>query len=114
MSWQVKGRELKTPGGAVTSFALDIGEVVEVDDVLVVTLKVPPGHTMTENVFGISKNGGILWQIERVRETSTDPLDYYVGVTTYFKNTVSVANYNGQVASIDVLTGKIVNIKWLK
>ena len=115
MSWAVEGKQVRTPIGKVVSFDFPIKEALEVGEVSVVVLDVPPDEVMTENAFCVSKDGKVLWQIERIPETSTDPVNVYVGVSQgESPETVRIANWNGDVATVDVQTGRVVQTRWLK
>ncbi len=84
-------------------------ECVQVQDVIVVVLDVPPKQSMTENVFGVSLEGRVLWQIERIPETATDPVNRYTNVRTGQLGTAIVFNWNGTDITIDSRTGKVLD-----
>jgi len=107
MTFQVEGNQLRTPQGTIVSFDYRIAEFAEVDGVLIVVLDVPPNASMTENVFGVSKEGRILWQIERIPETGTDPTNCY---TSIFPR-LQLFNWSCVGVEIDVHKGTIIN-KW--
>lgn len=77
MTFIVDGTRLLIAGVAAVEFAYTIGDVAVISDVFVVRLNVPPSESMTENVFGVSKKGEIIWQIERIPEISIDPTNDY-------------------------------------
>ena len=115
MNWAVEGNEVKTPNGNVVSFDFPVNEALEAGEVLIVVLDVPPDEVMTENVFCVSKDGKVLWQIERIPATSTDPTNVYTGVSEgESASTVRIANWNGDVATMDVETGRVLKSEWLK
>jgi len=112
MTFEVDGKRLRTPDDAIVEFDLPIHEVAEVNDVLIVLLDVPPRVSMTENVFGVSKAGQIIWQIERIPETATNPVNRYTSFFPPTGRTAKLYNWNGTGVEIDARTGKVV-AKWL-
>jgi hypothetical protein len=116
MSWHVDGTRVKFDGGPPALFEHPIRELTEVGEVAVVVLEVPLDAVMTENVFGVSRDGERLWQIEWIPETGTNPRNTYVGVTFAEpeKGLVHVADRNGTVVDVDVRTGRIVGHQWLR
>ena len=90
---------------------------------------------MNENVFGVSGEGNILWQIERISEATYPACEYknlsegvpdtllrqlerypeYKGLSQYYRPDTFVAwNWNGTVATVDVSTGKVLKTFFLK
>ena len=72
-------------------------------------LDVPTNIVMTENVFGISEEGAILWQVERHVATSTDPINSYVGVSCE-GGVVYLGDWGGHCVKIEPLTGRILDV----
>jgi hypothetical protein len=69
---------------------------------------------MTENVFGVSSDGTIIWQIERNHETVANPNNQYVDVRPGSPGTVIVGNWNGTDAVAEVATGRVVETHFTK
>lgn len=71
---------------------------------------------MTENVFGVTRDGVLLWQIEWIPQTGTYSQNRHVGVTCAEpeKELVHVANWNGDVVDVELRTGKVVGWRFLK
>ena len=69
---------------------------------------------MTESVFGISHDERVIWQIERIPQTGTDPVNYYVGLTLNLAGpgSLSATNWNGSIVDIDVRSGKVLRTRW--
>jgi hypothetical protein len=109
MTWTSEGKQVRFPNGNIVTFDFDIREIVEVDGVLIVILDIPPDRTMTENVFGISKEGKLLWQIERTAANSSDPTNVYTTITGHDQNTARIYNWNGTSNSVDAGTGKVLS-----
>jgi hypothetical protein len=117
MKYQVRDNQIQFDNGKSIALAFAVGDTLEVDGVLVVVLKLPPGQSMTENVFGISENGVVLWQIDRIAETSIDPIsNQYAGIIGHDeeKGTVRVSNWNGVVVDVDINNGKVKHWYWGK
>ena len=101
-------------GGKEAVFKYPVKEAAEVKDIVVVVLDKPKGETMTENVFGIAKDGTILWQIEKIPETSQDPVNSYMGVVKVMDDVVRIGNWNDVVVEVDVSSGKIVGKRFAR
>ena len=111
MTFDIDGERLRIEGAPAVEFRYPIWDVKEVDGILVALLRVPATESMTENVFGVSQAGVILWQIERIPETGTDPVNYYTGLRPVPGGKVTLGNWNGLAVAVDVRTGKVLT-KW--
>jgi len=110
MTYSSEGNEIVLDGGRRVRFDFPILEFAERDGVCVVDLDVPPKVTMTENVFGVSSDGVVLWQIEWSECSGYNPTSRYVGFVPCDKaHVVRIANWTGWVADVDVRSGKILN-----
>ncbi len=96
------------------TFDYPIEETVNVGGVAIVILQIPDSGGMTENVFGVTAKNRVIWKIERIDGTATDPVNRYVGFGNQRDNHIYVSNWNGVVVEIDAQTGKIVKSEWLK
>jgi hypothetical protein len=137
MEYQTNGNQLTLDNGAHVEFDLPIKCAIEVSGIVVVALDVPLRQSMNENVFGVSGEGKIMWQIERIPETShptsvyknvylIDPgpgnlfqqLEQYPefkGLSEYYKpGTFIAGNWCGTEAIVDVKTGKVLKTFWLR
>jgi hypothetical protein len=108
VDWKISGRAVRTPTGKTVNFDFEIGESVEVDDVLVVRLDVPVNVSMSRNVFGLSKKGELLWQIESVPGISHDPKARYVGIFARPGGRVILVEFMGVNVTVDAKTGKVL------
>jgi hypothetical protein len=108
MSWTIEKRQIENVQGNVIPFPYDIKETLEVNGILVVLLEVPPDRVMTENVFAISSDGKLLWQIAPTAGNSTDPVNTYTGFTGHGEGTVRIFNWNGTSSLVDLQTGKVL------
>lgn len=112
--WNIEKNQIKFPHGDVIRFDHKIASTKEVNGILVVLLDVPSDKIMTENVFGVSSEGKLLWQIESVLETSTDTVNSYTAIGQCTSNTIVLSNWNGTAVNVDVQTGKILEVKIVK
>lgn len=102
--FQAAGDALLVSGGKV-HFAHPIAQVEDFGGVGVVRLEVRPGNHYNENVFGVSADRRILWQIERERHIYPDS-----PYTTLRKDgdLAVVGSWDGIVLWLDPPTGKVV------
>ncbi len=107
------GSQLRLENGQTVMFPHRIKECRLVDNVIVVVLDVPPDVSMTENVYGVSPGGEILWQIERTPGMSTDPTDRFEGITGVSPGKVQITNWNGIAAQVDIHSGKIISTRFV-
>jgi hypothetical protein len=114
MTWIFSDKNVVAPNGRMIPFDFSVREFLKVGDIAIVILEVPPGRTMTENVFGISPDGTVLWQIERTAANSTHPVNRYLGVATTAARVIRIGNWNGISTEVDVLTGKILDTRVAK
>lgn len=98
----------------VVPFEYPIEALTIIGNIIIVILSIPNSGGMTENVFGVSNTGNILWQIERLTANATDPVNRYVGFGSHEMNTLFISNWNGVVVQIDVRTGQVLKSEWLK
>jgi hypothetical protein len=110
LDWAKEGDVLVLNNEKRVSFDYPIGSIFETCGLLIVVLDVPPDYLMTENVFGVSKQGEIVWQIEPTSKTSyPHPTNFYVGSQdSNIAGLAMIWNFNGTAVFIDVRTGKVV------
>lgn len=113
-NWKVEGRDVTAQNGKLVSFEYAVSDAAEVDGVLVVVLAVPPKVSMTENVFGVSREGELLWQIKPCAANSTNPVNQYVGITGKVGAIARIYNWNGMNSAVDVHTGKVSDHRFVK
>jgi len=96
--------------GVTATFRFPVKTVDRRGDVLVVVLEVPPQESMTENVFGVSAaDGAMLWQVERVAMTGTNPVNRYLNVLPADgADHAWLYNWNGADVLVDVRTGRVI------
>jgi hypothetical protein len=109
MMWTISGNQLLLEDGHAVSFPLPISECQQVEDVLVVVLDVSGRNHMTENVFGVTPQGQILWQIEPRPDISRDPVNFYTGIDRHLPGRIRLGSWAGIAVDVDIHSGKIVN-----
>jgi len=60
----IQGNRVKLTSGASATFPYPVGQAFDFCGVVVVRLEVPRGKIFNENVYGISMDGKILWQVQ--------------------------------------------------
>jgi hypothetical protein len=115
LDWAKEGEVLIIDNERQVRFGYPIGSVFETCGVLIVVLDIPPKESMTENVFAVSKEGKILWQIERTPKTASCPVNNYTSVDDTSEPGIAVAfNWNCTNVYIDLNTGKVLDTKFTK
>jgi len=92
--------------GNQVSFKHDIDKVVSFDNVVVVLLKMPSGVIFNENVFGVSLNGQIRWQIQKLLPDTEDSPHINIKRSA---NGLDAYNWSGLKIRVNLKTGKIVD-----
>jgi hypothetical protein len=110
--WKISGNRLTLENGQWVDFSATIMKCAMLQGVLVVLLEPPKDVIMNENAYGVTANGGILWQIENIGVT--DPVGFYVGILREVPGRVFLANYSGFAAKVDLQTGKILATEFTK
>lgn len=95
----------------IHEFPFAIQEIRELDDRYIIVLRVPQDKIYNENVFCVSKEGKMLWQIEKrdlMREKSP-----YIG-TAYDKKELIIYNLYSFEMRVDINTGRILSTEFSK
>jgi len=106
----VDGR-LVLSNGREVSFPYPVAESLNFPHAIVVRLDVPPKAHFNENVFGISYDGKILWQVlpqQHVREESP-----YTSIS-YEGSKAGLYNWDATLYVVEPTTGKVVDKQFLK
>jgi hypothetical protein len=104
IDFKISGNDLELKGGARVHFDHPVSDVVEVAGVLVVALDVMSG-VLPRNVFGVSDNGNILWQIEDVQPNRNN--DRYVGLVA-LSDSVLANRWDDLHVWLDPRTGRVL------
>ncbi len=108
MSTNVKyeNNKLKFSSGASYNFKYPIDEIKICEKIVIVRLDIPPKVILNENVYGISENGELLWQIEKLDHIYED--SPYTGMTLK-EGKLILYNWDGLEVNIDPKTGKVIS-----
>ena len=111
-AFRVVDRALEVGAGAKVALPFPVSKAMAVGDVIVVLVDPPAGVSLTENAFGVSVDGLVLWQIERIAMTGTDPNNRYTGLNPAGNSgAVSLFNWNGADVMVDVRTGRVISAR---
>ena len=109
-------------GKRVVEFPYPVDQVVETEKGVVVRLEVPPRHVYTRNVFLVSFDGKILWQIED--PFTTEPLrswrlegrdpGIFSGVFLNDDGRLITHQWLGALYEIDLRTGSIRFLEYMR
>lgn len=106
MNLQIRDNVVILPNGKEVRFEHAVAQTVDFPDAVVIRLKIPSGANLNENVFGISIEGQLLWQIAKEEHVySQSP---YTGMTREGDN-VRLFNWDGLELVVHPRTGKIVS-----
>jgi hypothetical protein len=108
---EYKGRTLKV-GSNELNFMQEIEEVRDTPFGYFVEVKDEPGNNC-RNVYLVSLDGHIKWQIEAIGYTPETRNWQYVGIN-YKNNTLWATNSIGFAVTLDPETGKILERKFTK
>ncbi len=114
MSFRIDKNKLVLENGKIVAFDFPIEQTIEVAGTMVVALDVPADRSMTENVFGVSSEGSIIWQIERIAETATYPVNSYTALRKDGLDRIIAFNWNGTDVIVDLKTGKVLGTRFTK
>lgn len=102
---------LRLKSGKSVTFKYNIAEVAILEGIIIVRLDVPPGRIMNENIYGVSKDGNILWQISKLGHIYGD--SPYTGMTRR-GDKFTIYNWDGLDVTIDPYTGEILSKSYSK
>ena len=111
MSFKIENGDLVLSDGAKVAFKYPIAGFIVVDDIAVVFLNISFERRMNHNVFGVDKNGKILWEIPHCGRVEIDgENDPYVGVELRPNGKVVAYNWSGSSVVLNPKTGEILDI----
>lgn len=105
VAFQVQGGALWIAGVHV-DLPYEVGEALEVQDLVVVRIEPPVGQIFNRNVFAYTKQGLLAWQIEESPH-GTEPDKPFVGVRKGESGELIVDNWNGVDYSVNLKNGSI-------
>ncbi len=89
-------------------FEYPIEEIFEVDDILVVILKIPNNVRDRRNVFAFSRTGDFLWQIKDVSLYSNGSSCSFVGALINNQSELVLFNWCDTAVIVDPNTGDVI------
>lgn len=95
----------------IVTFSYAIGAIEKFDNRFVVMIDPPANTIFNENIYGVSYDGKILWQVEKIAHVDQD--SPYTGIGKE-NNFLSAYNWDGHDYCIDLNTGKILGKKFVK
>jgi len=99
-----KERSLYLKEIEIYSFEYPIQQVIEIEDVLICRVEPPSNIVMNENVFGISRTGKMLWQVEKMDYVYQD--SPYTNIC-YKDSKLLLSNWDGLNVIVNFKTGVI-------
>jgi hypothetical protein len=103
---------IKQDGSIKTvEFQYDISGTQKFDDCLVVMIDPPKHVLLNENIFGLSYEGKMLWQIEKIEHVDVDSPYTGLGLED---SQLTVYNWDGCDYLVDPKTGKIKGRKFVR
>ncbi|MBE0537108.1 MAG: hypothetical protein IH624_15715 [Phycisphaerae bacterium] len=113
--WGKDGNTLIIQDDTYVTFCYPIGTILETCGNLLIVLDVPAKQSMPENLFAVSEDGEILWQIEHSPKTGLDPANRFTGVReSSISGIVVASNWNCVNFYVDVKTGRVVDTEFTK
>ncbi|MDQ3323476.1 MAG: hypothetical protein M3525_13755 [Acidobacteriota bacterium] len=110
-TYDVLDNKIIFQNGEEVTFDYPIGETLDFKDAIVLRLKLPSGVIFNENVFGLSHNGKILWQISKQKHIDDD--SPYTQLS-YQNNKAGLYNWDASLYIIEPTTGKVIEERFLK
>lgn len=95
----------------IVIFDFPIRQVVQFRNCYVVRIEPSVGEIYNENVFGISKEGRILWQIEPIAHIYED--SPYTGIGQV-NDSVKLSNWDGTDLTVNPATGDVIQKSFSK
>ncbi len=114
MNYIIEGDTLILENGKKVEFEYNIKGAVYIDGIIVVALDIPQDVILPENVFAVSSQGKVLWQIKPWGDYEKTTADYYVAVALLPTNQVVAVGYDGMAGTLNIKTGEIVSSKFTK
>lgn len=94
-------------------FQFEIGDLLELDDCVVVRLSIPADNETRRNVFAMQKDAKLIWQIEsslkKYPEINVELP--YENISLLENGNVSVSDFFGRTFEVDIKNGKLINFK---
>lgn len=109
--YKIEDNKLILTSGKIVSFKYPIRETLNFSEIIIVLLNVPPKANFNENVYGVSYNGKVLWQVLPQRHLSSD--SPYTGMN-YEGNKAGLYNWDSTLYIVEPKTGQVINKRFVK
>lgn len=97
--------------GAKIQFDFPVANITVANDITVVCLEIPPKTIMNQNVFGLDRDGAIMWQVPYNIKVASESKDSpYIEVKSQDDGTVMAYNWSGHHARLNPKTGGIIEV----
>lgn len=93
-------------------FKCEVEQFIQFDNFIVVRIETPVSIIFNENVFGLSEEGEIMWQIEHKEFIHNN--SPYTNIKLLDNGQVRLSNWDGTHLEIEPLTGEILREFWVK
>ncbi len=110
-TYNVLDNKIIFQNGKEVAFDYPIGETLDFQDVIVLRLKLPLEVIFNENVFGLSRDGKILWQISKQKHIDED--SPYTQLS-YQNNKAGLYNWDASLYIVEPFSGKVIEERFLK
>lgn len=97
--------------GAEVLFQWPIKDVLKFDDVFVVLVEPGVGECFNENVYGVKKDGAIIWVIKKRKHVYDD--SPYTKILAE-DDRVKLFNWDGEELLVEPSTGKVISVGYGK
>ena len=104
-AFHAQGMELHRESHKIAIFPYPVGQIETFHDIAVVRLDLPSGARLNENVYAVSSDGRVLWQIAAERHVYED--SPYTGLARD-GDCVVVHNWDGTDLWLDPASGEVV------
>lgn len=98
-------------GKKIINFQSPIEQIEQFDEIIVVMVYPKTNNFLNENLYGVSYDGKILWQVEKIEHVDRD--SPYTGMGEE-NGLLGAYNWDGFDYLIDPKTGKILDKKFVK
>ena len=92
-------------------FPYTIGKIEIFDDCIIIMIDPPMKTTFNENIYSVSYDGNILWQIEKLKYVYSD--SPFTGMVREGNN-IKLCNWDGTDLTVNPNTGEIISKGWSK
>lgn len=113
MTYIVTDNVLSVNGKEVV-FDHEIRDTLQTNGVIVVLLSAGDREVSSDNVYGVSITGDIIWRIETRHSFGTGTSDYFTGIAGEREGVVYLYHYSCDVVKIDPNTGGIIGTEFRK